>query len=206
MEKWEYLRPWDHQVQTALAAGDRPGAWDALVRGYQHVVVGYCVTLLGDRLAGEDVAHDVFVDAYTALSRFKQEASIRTWVFAIARHKCMKHGSWGARLTRVLSRHRDQIVAEVHPDPPDSPEAAWLAAEAETEHATQEQQRLARWSEHLRRLSKRDRDLLMMRYVDDLTYRVIAQRLWVSETTARRRVDAAEQRLKRLRAADRGTP
>lgn len=205
-KKWEHLRPWDDQVRTALAAGDVHGAWDALVRGYQHVVVGYCGTLLSDRRAGEEVAHDVFVAAYTALSRFKQASSVRTWLFAIARKTCMKHGRPTARLTRLVSRYRHQLVAALHPDPPASPEAVRLATEAETEQELAERQRRTQWCDALGRLPKKDRALLMMYHVEELSYHAIAQRFWeVSDATVRRRVQAATERVKQFMAEGRGT-
>jgi len=81
MGEWDTLRLWDSQVLTALAAGDCPQAFDALVRGYQDVVVGYCRNMLGDGLQGQEVAQEVFLAVYRALPRFQQDASGRTWVF-----------------------------------------------------------------------------------------------------------------------------
>jgi RNA polymerase sigma-70 factor (ECF subfamily) len=205
-QKRERQRLWDEQVRTALAAGDVYRAWDALVRGYQDVVVGYCGTLLGDRDAGEEVAHEVFLAAYTALARFQQKAAVRTWLFAIARKICMKRHRWTTRLTRLVSRYHSQVVAEVSPEPPASPEAARLATEAEREQDLARQQRLTQLDDALRRLPKRDRALLMMYYVEGLSYRVIAQQLWVSESTVGRRMRDATDRFKQFMAAGKGSP
>ncbi|MGE3539088.1 MAG: RNA polymerase sigma factor [Candidatus Tectimicrobiota bacterium] len=194
MDRWEYLQPWDEQIHAALTAGDLPRAWQSLILGYQHVVVGYCVTLLGNQQDGEDVAHDVFVDAYAALSRFQQRASLRTWVFAIARKKCLKHGRGRLRLARLSSRQRELLLTEAHLTPSDSPELERLAVENTGAQA----RTLEQLSMHLKRLTRRERDVLLMYHLEELSYRNIAQRLWVSETTARRRVQAATARLKQL--------
>lgn len=194
MGKWEALRPWDDQVLAALAAGEVACALNALVRGYQHAVVGYCVNMLGNAGDGEEVAQMVFLAACQALPRFRQDASVRTWVFAIARKQCLKHLGIGGRIQRMYARHRDDIMRASQPDPPDTPEEARLQTEAEA----LAQKRLAQLPPSLRKLRKQERDLLMMRYYEELSVADMAARLWVSETTTRRRLQTAEARLKQL--------
>ena len=71
MGKWAALQPWEAKVLAALAAGEMGQAFEALVRGYQDAVVGYCVGMLGDGAEGEEVAQEVFLAAYHALTRFE---------------------------------------------------------------------------------------------------------------------------------------
>jgi RNA polymerase sigma-70 factor (ECF subfamily) len=80
----------DALVQRLLAEGAYRQALEALVRAYQHLMVRYCTTMLGDVTQGEEVAQEVFLSAYTAMPRFRQEATIRTWLFAIGRKHCLK--------------------------------------------------------------------------------------------------------------------
>jgi len=201
MGEWDTLRLWDSQVLTALAAGDCPQAFDALVRGYQDVVVGYCRNMLGDGLQGQEVAQEVFLAVYRALPRFQQDASVRTWVFAIARKQCLKHMRKDRRRAQLRVDQRESIVQAVHPERPSSPEDSRLAREQEE----RDQRQLERLAQLLLRLQKRDKDLLMMRYFLDLSFADIAKKCWVSETTVRRRVHAAEQRLSALMAREMGT-
>ncbi len=60
------------------------------------------------------------------------------------------------------------------------------------------QRRQDRLSHGLLRLKKRERDVLMMYYFTRMTYAEIATQLWVSETTARRRVQQARVRLEEI--------
>ena len=55
---------------------------------YHHLVVRHCVAMLGDTGHGEEIAQEVFLGAYAALPRFRREASVRTWLLAIARRVC----------------------------------------------------------------------------------------------------------------------
>jgi RNA polymerase sigma-70 factor (ECF subfamily) len=65
---------------------------------------------------------------------------------------------------------------------------------------TREEQQRALVSHSLQRLKKQPRDLLMMYYYAELSIADIAKKLWVSETTIRRRLRAAEQQLKHIMA------
>ena len=80
----------DDQVRRLIAQGDYRPALEGLVRGYQHLIVRHCVAMLGDTGHGEEVAQEVFLGAYAALPRFRREASVRTWLLAIARKQCLK--------------------------------------------------------------------------------------------------------------------
>ena len=53
---WEHLKTYDETMHRNLAAGDFRGAPEVLVRGYQHVMVGFCANVLGDASLGEEMA------------------------------------------------------------------------------------------------------------------------------------------------------
>lgn len=161
-----------------------------MARTFQHEVVGYCVNMLGDKPHGDEVAQNVFLAAYTAMGRFRGEASVRTWLFAIARRQCWK----------AMKQARRQ---EVLPSP--SPSLQPQEMQTSPEHDLLELEEEALWqrrqdqlSHGLQRLKKRERDVLMMYYYTRMTYAEIATQMWVSETTARRRVQQARERLEEI--------
>jgi RNA polymerase sigma-70 factor, ECF subfamily len=59
----------------------------ALMRDNADAILQYCLTWLGAGLA-EEVTQDVFVTAWQGLTKYQPDASLRTWLFGIARHKC----------------------------------------------------------------------------------------------------------------------
>lgn len=198
MGKWDDLVPWDSQVRAALLGGDFQRAMDALVLGYQHAMVGYCTNMLDSATPAEveEVAQEVFLAAYKALPRFRQEASVRTWVFAIAHHRCVTYRTRAKRHSQMAADHRNEVVDAVHLNPPVSPEVGLLEAARDS----REEQQCALVAQSLQRLNKQPRDLLMMYYYAELSLADLAKKLWVSETTVRRRLRAAEQQLKHLMA------
>jgi len=194
MGKWDFLGPYDAQVQAAMGTGDLTQAFEVLLQGYQAVVVQYCTTLLDDAADGEDVAQEVFLAILRALPRYQPTALLRTWVFRIARNRCLKHRAkrwyWG----RLWVAQRTAITETAVVEAPLSPEVLHQAhAEAE-----QMQYQLQQLERHLRRLPAGDRALLMMYYYEELSFRTMAQQLRLSEATVRRAVHAAEHRLRVL--------
>jgi RNA polymerase sigma factor (sigma-70 family) len=192
--KWDHLRPWEDQVLTALSVGDFPRAREALVLGFQHVVVGYCTNMLGDATQGEEIAQEVFLGASKALPSFQQKSSVLTWALAIARKQCLAYRGRAWRRARIFEHNRDAILTEVHRNPSDAPDDQLVKTEADE----LDKQRLEQLSLGLRKLNKNERDLLMMRYYEELSLREIAKRFWVGETTVRRRLQKAEERLKKF--------
>lgn len=58
------------------------------MRRHGDGVYHYCRRMAGDDLAA-DVHQQVFVDAYRGLPRFDGRSTVRTWMFAIARRRCI---------------------------------------------------------------------------------------------------------------------
>ena len=194
MGKWDFLRPYDRQVEVALAAGDVQQAFEVLLQGYQSVVVQYCTALLDNATDGEDVAQEVFLAVLRALPRYQPTALLRTWIFRIARNQCFKHREKLALWARILVVQRPAITAAAVPEPPLSPDAMY---HAHMEHE-QTQFQLHLLERSLRRLPKGDRALLMIYYYEELSFRAMAQQLRLPEATVRRAVRAAEDRLRVL--------
>ena len=178
----------DIHIHDAIAAQDYLGALDALVHAFQHQIVGYCINMLGDQQQGAEVAQNVFIAAYSAMARFRGDASVRTWLFAIARNQCLKARKKAS--TQASQREigwRSTTTSEAEP----SPEYLWI----ESEDNSLWEQRQVQVARLLQRLKKRERDILLMYYYSEATYAEVAVRFRVSETTARRRVQQALQRL-----------
>ena len=194
MGKWDFLQPCDAQVHRALEVRDFKQAFEVLLLGYQAIVVQFCTSELDDAADGEEVAQEVFVVVWKKLSDYQPEALLRTWIFTIARMLCRKHRikNWRRRLRQKLGRIRirETTVSEPPSSPPDQHQA-----QADAQYA---QDLLHRLERALLQLSKRDRDLLKMYYYEELSFRNMAGRLWSSEATVRRKVHAAEERLRAL--------
>ncbi len=80
-----------------------------LFETYGEAVLGYCVRLLRDPALAEDVMQRVFLEALRDFEQFRGQSSRRTWLFAVASHRCLdalRHQQ--RRMLRVA--HDDQVV------------------------------------------------------------------------------------------------
>jgi RNA polymerase sigma-70 factor, ECF subfamily len=175
----------DAKVERLVARGDYRAALAALVGGYQHLIVRYCVTMLGEDGQGEEVAQEVFLGAYAALPRFRRGASLRTWLLAIARKQCLRAPRDHRRRRLLEEEQRSEIVSGAHCAPPGP-------AEEDPEVRRQRVRRA------LDRLDSAERTVLLLRYETGLTLAEVAHVLGRSEAGVRRRLARA---LAQLRAA-----
>jgi RNA polymerase sigma-70 factor (ECF subfamily) len=179
------LRGYDESIHQALADDDFRGALESLVRGYQHVMVGFCTNMLGDADWGAEVAQEVFLAAYRALPGFRGQASVRTWLFAIARKQCLKVLRNRRRRSHLEHDQQDTIATLAHRDPPALP-----GEDPET--------RVLQVQQRLQQLDNMERAILMMRYDAELPIVDMAHVLGISVSSVRRRLAAALQRLREV--------
>ncbi len=66
-------------------------AFHNLFSEFQPQLKSYLYRLIADRNDMEDLAHDVFILAFENLPKFRQESSLKTWVFTIATNQAKKH-------------------------------------------------------------------------------------------------------------------
>ncbi len=104
----------EREVQDALAAGDHHRALTLVMRRHGDGVYHYCRRLVGDELA-PDVHQQAFIDAFRGLDRFDGRSTVRTWLFAIARHRCID--ALRRRDRRRAHEPRAATDADDAPDP-----------------------------------------------------------------------------------------
>ncbi len=73
----------DLSLVRRVQNGDK-GAFDLLVRKYQHKVVKLVMRYMRDPADAEDVAQEAFIKAYRALPQFRGDSAFYTWLYRIA--------------------------------------------------------------------------------------------------------------------------
>ena len=129
---------------------------------------------LGDRWAAEDVVQETFLRAWRAADRFDPSlASLRVWLFAIARNAMLDH----AKAARARPWQGNLV------DPPSAEEAAGPVEDSS--------ERLLRsWvvEEALRRLSHEHRAAIVQTHLRERPYSEVAAEFGVPVGTLRSRV------------------
>lgn len=190
--------PVDTQVRVAIAAGEYSQALELLAQAYLDLIFGYCFRVLNaDTPRAKDVTQQVFEEVCRGIARYRGEASVKTWLLAIAHHQCLKDIATCERRRSLLHQHQDEVAGQLHADSP-------IPAES----AVPSQEWLAWLTSALEQLDPEDRSILIMRFgigvAHELSALEIAQILGVSRAAAYRRLQEALVHLRRMRPDDAG--
>ena len=163
-----------------LKASD-PRAFETLVVAYQHRVFGIALRMMRDPVEAEDVAQEVFLRAHRGIERFRGEAKISTWLYAITSRVCLNRLASPARRRRVDDDDAIASMPSAEADP--AAEAARGELEAALHQAIAE-------------LSDDRRLVVILRDIEGLTYEEIAEALALEPGTVRSRLHRARTELK----------
>lgn len=171
-------------VQRYLA-GDA-SAYDALVEKYRPQVSGLAFRLLGWRDDVDDVVQEVFLAALRGLPRFRGRSGVGTWLTAITVNKCRSHRRrrWIGWLR--LGGARTESMQSC-PDGRTHPAADQPAIDRE---------RFERVRAAIERLPSRDREVIVLRYLEQLSVEEIAGVLSIRPQATQVRLHRARARLK----------
>jgi RNA polymerase sigma-70 factor (ECF subfamily) len=177
----------DREDAARLCRGDTSGLAGLMSR-HQDRLFRYLLRLVGDRSVAEDVFQETWLRVAERARRYDATRPFGPWVAALARNLALDH----LRRVRATSLEgRDEPVAPASGSDP-------------LEHAVA-RQRAARVEEALEGLGTLDREVLTLRFEDELTLPELAATLAVPLPTAKARLYRALERLRgRLRAAPPG--
>jgi len=107
----------DADVLELVARGEVRAALVELMKRYGEAVYSYCCEALRDVTLADDVHQHVFIGAFRDLPRFKRLSTVRTWLFAIARHRVLDAAKRRRRAQACIER----VEAAGPPASPPSP-------------------------------------------------------------------------------------
>ncbi len=174
-------------IFTGPACRGDADAFVALCAPLEGMVYRHCLSVLKNPADAQDAAQETMLKAFRAMSRFRAESQVATWLFRIAHNVCL---DWlkkpGARRENVSL----DALREAGFDPPDenpTHESACLAAG--------ERERL---SGAVAKLPPDQQALLLLRYGDGLSYDQLARTLGLSDGTVKSRLNRAREKLRSL--------
>jgi RNA polymerase sigma-70 factor (ECF subfamily) len=107
----------ESSVLQAAQRGDRTAQAQLFTR-YRDRVARQLLRMVGDPAAVDDLVQEVFIAAFSALPRFRGDAQLATWLYAIATNRTRNW--WDSQRRR---RRREDIAANQPPEEPVSPES-----------------------------------------------------------------------------------
>ncbi|MFC1572232.1 RNA polymerase sigma factor [Candidatus Eisenbacteria bacterium] len=182
-------------AQLLSLALDRPGsregrqATSQLFRRYREPVFRWCLSRVKDPELALDLSQDVLLSAYRHLSTFKGNARFSSWIFAIARNRCLNS-------MRRVSLFDDGDRIELLPD-------TRTRQDRRMEQREDEERILRLIREHLPLL---DQKVLWLRCFEKVPIDGITRMLNITESSGARGVlQRARRRLRAAMAKQAGT-
>ena len=133
-----------------------------------------------DGSTAEELAENVMFQVYRHASQLRDNASFYGWIFQIARNEYLQHGRKAASSLQTVAYE---------------PIAGQLANTAKVQFRPDREGPFAEWMSHL---EESEREILMLRFLDDLAYPEISEALGLPVGTIKWKVFNAKQKLASL--------
>lgn len=169
----------------ALARVDRAEALDQLVRRYGERLYLHAWYILHDAAEARDVVQEVFIRALREPRLFDADFKIQAWLYRVTRNLCFNLSRDRRRRDRILAGRPRSEGPTVDP------------LDAVFDGERQEEILAA-----VDRLSPDHREILLLRYYEDLSYAEIAERLAIKLGTVMSRLSRARNRLEEVLGAE----
>lgn len=178
----------DDELVLLAAAGSRP-AFAALARRHTARLVSFCIRLVGDAGAGEELAQEVWLEIWKHRQDYRPGA-FRAFLYTIARNRGRNHLRGRRRWSRV------------EPEVTTLGELERSATDGEHLERLLQAERERRLTVALGKLSVDYREAVLLRFSEELDYDSIGAILRIPVSTARSRVFHALRQLRRLLSAE----
>jgi len=183
---------WSQLVRRCMD-GDS-GAWAELVRSQHKRVYGLCYRFTGDPTDAEDLTQDVFLKIYSNLASFDiARGSLPVWITTMTRNLLVDNYRRN-RLQRATSSLDEGWDCTEELKPVDR-----LTSRAISPHEAAAQKELSHMVQQaLSRVSVELREAVILRDLQDMDYKEIAQVLGIPEGTVKSRISRGRAELARL--------
>jgi RNA polymerase sigma-70 factor, ECF subfamily len=180
----------DSRILRGLRAGIE-GAYEELISRYEQPIYGLAYRLVGNQMDASDVVQEVFLKVFRGVNSFREQSSLRTWIYRIAVNEAHNHRRWWMRhCRREVPLEREQrdgdAPAELAYDQGRSPYDQVLDSETR-----------ALVEQALSRIKPVFRVAVILRDIQNLSYEEIAEILQVSLGTVKSRILRGREALRK---------
>lgn len=168
----------------ARAAHGEGGAFDELVRRHEGRVFRLVRAATATREDAEDALQEAFLAAYRACGSFRGESAVRTWLLIIARNAAYHVRQRRARTETAAADDTLESLASA---------AGW--GDTDPERRFEERERRDRLTAALATLAPSDREVLVLRDMEELSGDAVARALGLTVPAMKSRLHRARLKL-----------
>jgi RNA polymerase sigma-70 factor (ECF subfamily) len=179
----------DEQLLGLYTRGELD-AMEVLLERYKRPVFSFVLRLVGDRARAEDLLQETFLRLIEHANSFEGNAKLKTWLFKIARNQCIDESR-----RRAHRKHpsldqpmgHDPDGANLHERVP--------SRDAAADRRTVGNELKVRMTVAIDALPEDQREVFLLRQVQNLAFKEIAEITGVPENTVKSRMRYALERL-----------
>jgi len=155
-------------------------SFNILVNKYELPILKFTYNMIRDKEAAEDITQEVFIIVYKKIYTYNREYKFSSWVFQIARNKCIDFMRKYKRVYEAnIDNEKDNSSKDISPE-----------AMAELRETKREIQKF------INTLEEVDREILVLRYSKEITFIEMAVILNINKATIKRRYYKIRERYK----------
>lgn len=196
IEAWWSVRESDEASERKfierLRAHDER-AFNELVELYKNRVFALVFRMLGRRDEADDMTQEVFVQVFKAISQFRGESKLSTWIYRIAVNLCKNR-------VKYLARRYSDRQAELEPmaerSPLNNAKGVTFGDVARPDHLAEGRQLEVIVKVCIAEIDAEFREVLVLRDVEDLSYDEIGEITGLAAGTVKSRIHRARAMLK----------
>ena len=163
--------------------------FEKVVADNERKIFNTIYSFVGDYDDALDLTQETFICAYRSIGKFRHESNISTWLYRIAINLCKKN--------RIKRNRQDSIFNGSLDDPEVGGKLAEYSSQEETAEEileTDEEQSIV--LREIYSLPRKHRVVIILKYLQDLSYEEMADILGCSIGTVKSRLSRAKGKLK----------
>jgi len=182
------------EEEARILRGLRAGidsAYQELIDRYEQPIFSMVYRLVGNQTDACDVVQEVFLKVFRSVHSFREQSSLRTWIYRIAVNEAHNHRRWFVRHCR-----REVPIEKDRPDYDYSIELAQDPGRSPYDQALDSETR-AIVERALTKINPLFRTAVVLRDIQNMSYEEIADILQISLGTVKSRILRGREALRR---------
>lgn len=146
-------------------------SFELIVEKYQVNIMRFVYGMLKQKEASEDITQEVFITVYNKLDMYDNRYSFLNWILQIAKNKTIDY-------TRKYRKVYESDIDEAY---------NISSSEMGPEESIEFIEIKEKVKKYLETLDEIDKQIVALRYTEDMTFKAIGEVLNITETTVKRR-------------------
>lgn len=153
-------------------------AFAQLVEIYEKDIITYCYYIIRDEEEAKDLAQETFLKAFVNLKSLRNEEDFKYWLLRIARNSCFKKIKKTNIERKLISKEKEKTTSIVD--------------------EMLENERRNKIVNALNKLDKKDKEIIILRDIQEFSYDEISKILKISMNLVKVRLFRARKNLKKI--------